>query len=133
MLRRIREWWQRAREIPLDGHGARPTTPRPLPAALTAVRGENARALAPGEMVAVIKRGHIVVYVGCLLVAPLSGCAGAPALRPVCPALVTYSAADQKALRAELDAHQDTPQAHRWIADYVGLRDQVRVCVKAAG
>lgn len=80
---------------------------------------------------AVVIVGHLALFA--LVLLALAGCAGTPALRPVCPALVTYSAADQKALRAELDAHQDTPQAHRWIADYVGLRDQVRVCVKAAG
>ncbi|MBM9400368.1 hypothetical protein JUN65_02010 [Gluconacetobacter azotocaptans] len=78
----------------------------------------------------VIKDGHIAVYVGCLLAALLSGCASQPTLTPVCPSLIAYSAADEQALRVELDAHQDTPEAHRWIRDYVGLRDQVRACAK---
>ncbi len=87
------------------------------------------RALVAGWSVAII--GHLLLFA--LVLLALAGCAGTPALRPVCPALVTYSAADQKALKAELDAHPELTQVHRWLAGYVGLRDQARVCLKAAG
>jgi hypothetical protein len=83
------------------------------------------------------------IVAGCLLglvftlmvgaAALLGGCESQPVLKPVCPSLVAYSAADEKALRVELDANKATPEAHRWIEDYVGLRDQVRVCRKAGG
>ncbi|WP_308719203.1 hypothetical protein [Komagataeibacter xylinus] len=61
----------------------------------------------------------------------LSGCA-TPPVRPVCLPLKTYSAADQTALRTELDAHTDTPVTHRVVGDYMGMRDADRVCLKAA-
>ena len=62
-----------------------------------------------------------------LLALTLTGCTS---VRYVpCPTLVTYSAADQKALAGEITAR---PQAQtiRWIGDYIGLRDQVRACSK---
>ncbi|MCW2264168.1 hypothetical protein M2305_000115 [Gluconobacter cerinus] len=46
-----------------------------------------------------------------------------------CPTLVTYSAADQKALATEIRAHP-SPQVIRWISDYIGYRDQARACSK---
>ncbi|KXV50580.1 hypothetical protein AD945_01720 [Gluconobacter albidus] len=57
----------------------------------------------------------------------LSACS----VRPItpCPVLVTYSKADDLALKAELDASK-TPVTHRYIRDYGGLRAQVRVCAK---
>lgn len=64
-----------------------------------------------------------------VLALAVSGCA-TPVLRPVCPTLKTYSKADQTALKAELDAHPDTPETHRWIGDYIGTRDQIRACQK---
>ena len=64
-----------------------------------------------------------------LMMLPLmSGCAGGSSEPEIitCPALVTYSSADQAALRAELAAAG--PITHRFIDDYAGLRDQVRAC-----
>ena len=46
-----------------------------------------------------------------------------------CPTLVTYSAADQKALATEIRENPQ-PQTVRWLGDYIGLRDQVRACSK---
>lgn len=46
-----------------------------------------------------------------------------------CPTIVTYSAADQKALATEIRKNPQ-PQTVRWIGDYIGLRDQVRACSK---
>ncbi|MBS1063452.1 hypothetical protein [Gluconobacter wancherniae] len=46
-----------------------------------------------------------------------------------CPTLVTYSAADQKALATEIRARPQS-QTIRWLGDYIGLRDQVRACSK---
>ncbi|EHH67575.1 hypothetical protein [Gluconobacter morbifer] len=64
-----------------------------------------------------------------LIVLPiaLSACAARPTTP--CPVLVTYSTADDLALKAELDASK-TPVIHRYIRDYGGLRAQVRVCAK---
>ena len=70
-----------------------------------------------------LSNGTFVVLL--LLPLALGGCvtkAAAP-----CPVLVTYSKADDLALKAELDASQ-TPVIHRFIRDYGGLRAQVRVC-----
>lgn len=57
----------------------------------------------------------------------LSACDARPTTP--CPVLVTYSKADDLALKAELDASK-TPVTHRYIRDYGGLRAQVRVCAK---
>ncbi|MBO1328521.1 hypothetical protein OQ496_09280 [Acetobacter suratthaniensis] len=62
---------------------------------------------------------------------PLCGCT-TPVLRPECPTLVSYSAAEQTALAQELAAHTDMPMTHRAMRDYAGLRDQGRACQKAA-
>ncbi|BAT19779.1 hypothetical protein [Asaia bogorensis] len=43
------------------------------------------------------------------------------------PALFTYSKTDQAALVAEIEG-DPKPKTMRWIGDYIGLRDQVRVC-----
>lgn len=59
----------------------------------------------------------------------LSACAARPTTP--CPVLVTYSKADDLALKAELDAAK-TPVTHRYIRDYAGLRAQVRVCAKGS-
>ncbi len=57
----------------------------------------------------------------------LTGCAS---VRYVpCPTLVTYAAADQKALATEIRTNPQ-PETVRWIGDYIGLRDQVRACSK---
>jgi len=62
-----------------------------------------------------------------LLCAALTGCTS---VRYVpCPTLVTYSAADQRALAGEITSNPQ-PQTIRWIGDYIGLRDQVRACSK---
>ena len=62
-----------------------------------------------------------------VLMLALTGCTS---VRYVpCPTLVTYSAADQKALATEIRANPQ-PQTVRWIGDYIGLRDQVRACSK---
>ena len=61
-----------------------------------------------------------------LLFPALSGCAG-PHAAP-CAVLVPYSAQDDLALKAEIDAAA-LPQVHRYLRDYAGLRAQVRaVC-----
>lgn len=59
----------------------------------------------------------------------LSACAVRPSTP--CPVLVTYSKADDLALKAELDTSK-TPVTHRYIRDYGGLRAQVRVCAKGS-
>ncbi|MCW2266309.1 hypothetical protein M2305_002256 [Gluconobacter cerinus] len=46
-----------------------------------------------------------------------------------CPTLVSYSNTDQKELASEI-RKSPQPQIIRWIGDYIGLRDQVRVCQK---
>ncbi len=58
----------------------------------------------------------------------LGACAVRPAI-PVCPVLVTYTPAEQQALAAELPS--DGAVTQRAIADYLGLRDAVRVCARA--
>ncbi|MFT8804547.1 MAG: hypothetical protein ABF856_05105 [Acetobacter aceti] len=64
---------------------------------------------------------------GVALVA-LSGCARP--VRVLCPSLVTYSAADQSTLSAEL-ASAPLPMLHRCMRDYDGMRDQARACEAA--
>lgn len=117
MFRKIKEWWRNREPIPLDGHGVRPTSPRPLPVRLKSARDEPVRRRAPRKIV--------------IVVTLVSGCARSPALKPGCPTLITYSAADQKALKTELDAHPELTEVHRWLRGYVGLRDQSRQCAVA--
>ncbi len=64
-----------------------------------------------------------------LLCVLLGACAARPAV-PVCPVLITYSAADQKALAVELP--NDGPVTQRAMTDYLGLRDAVRACAKSS-
>ena len=66
--------------------------------------------------------GFIVLFCTGLLTA---ACSEQPVM--LCPALVTYSAAEENTLRQEL-ASSVLPQTHRFIRDYGGLRDQVRAC-----
>ena len=62
-----------------------------------------------------------------LLCLALGACATRPAV-PVCPVLVAYTSTEQQSLAAELP--NDGPVTQRAIADYLGLRDAVRVCAR---
>lgn len=65
------------------------------------------------------------------LLIPLVLLASACTTKPpdaVCPEIVPYSAADQRALAGEIETHPDLVQTPRFIGDYIGLRDQVRAC-----
>lgn len=65
-----------------------------------------------------------------------SGCAGGPVSlhctlpQASLPDAHHLPASEQKALAAELGREQGNPETMRWIEDYIGLRDQVRVCQK---
>nr|WP_321986117.1 hypothetical protein [uncultured Lichenicoccus sp.] len=62
-----------------------------------------------------------------LLCVALGACAARPAV-PICPVPVRYTPAQEHALAAELPS--DGPVTQRAIADYLGLRDAVRVCAR---
>jgi len=70
----------------------------------------------------------IAMVVLCLVVA-LSGCATSRAPRAVCPVIVPYSRADDRALESALKAHP-SPIVSRYLRDYAGLRDQARACAQ---
>ncbi len=57
----------------------------------------------------------------------VAGCT--PAHYVPCPTIVHYSKDDQTALANELHANPHAQTIH-WIGDYIGLRDQVRECIK---
>lgn len=58
----------------------------------------------------------------------LGGCCTPAPAPSVCPQIVPYNAADQRALAGELQAHPDLQQVPRFIRDYAGLRGQIRAC-----
>lgn len=66
-----------------------------------------------------------------LIIVPLlAGCATAPPPLDVkiqCLPMVTYSAADQKALASELP--HDGPGAQRFMMDYLAMRTANRACL----
>lgn len=62
----------------------------------------------------------------------LISCVTPPAVdtTAVCPKIVAYSAADERAALAELGARGAHPTLDRFMDDYGSLRAQLRVCVK---
>jgi len=76
----------------------------------------------------IVTVGSIVVLALCVLVS-VSGCVGPQAPRAVCPVIVPYSLADDRALEAALQAHP-SPVVSRYLRDYAGLRDQARACAR---
>ena len=69
--------------------------------------------------------------VGLLIALALSGCAQ-PVVRPQCIPLKAVSKADENRLADELDATPDLPEIHDVARDWVRMRDEDRVCLKAA-
>lgn len=60
---------------------------------------------------------------------PLIGCASTtPEFVHVCPAIVTYSAAQQDAWGREVKASPPGSMLRTITDDYIGLRDQARAC-----
>lgn len=69
------------------------------------------------------------------LVAFLGLSACTPVQHVPCPSLVAYTKEDQAALAAEIKAISKLETVNwveivRWLGDYIGLRDQVRACLK---
>ena len=69
--------------------------------------------------------------VGAVLVLALAGCTP-PVVRPQCIPLKAVSKADENRLADELDATPDLPEIHDVARDWVRMRDEDRVCLKAA-
>lgn len=66
-----------------------------------------------------------------MILLSISGCAAGSSEPKIitCPAIPTYSAADQREAAAELATAG--PMLHRFVDDYAALRDQVRACRKS--
>lgn len=71
------------------------------------------------------------LVIGGVLVMALAGCTH-PVVRPQCIPLKAISKADENTIADELDATPDMPALHDMARDWVRMRDEDRVCLKAA-